>query len=366
MALPKVLRNRTTREVLAAFTVYPEKSEKEIASLLSIPRSTLTATKQRLLKAGLYQKRYLPIYPRLPLEHMAVVYSDFNPAVSAEERIENTKRSVEVFEEIVLSIGETHRGLSVSFSTDYTTLSEIYDIRMKVLAKLNLLEIEQPWQVVFPLRRSMIFRFFNFGPLLSREFPDIFSSDEMRRLDTLFRVDKGVAQTCEEELALNRREREILYGLVKYPNYTLSQLSDVLGYSRPTVAKVRGRLIEEGYVHPYIIPNAPGIGFNILTLYHIRINPKKPLDERWGVLEGALDEGTVFMAAKPFEAIVLGVYRNYSEFNRSKSRLNRYLKSEDLIVKVPDVRNHSLLETIWIKYFVFHEILPKALRISTN
>ncbi|MCD6110562.1 MAG: hypothetical protein J7K08_02665 [Thermoplasmata archaeon] len=350
------------RLVLTAFTLYPEKSEKEISELLSMPRSTLATVKKRLLVGGIYRRCYLPVYPMLNIEHMAVVYSDFNPAVSAKERINNTKKSVEIFDEIVLSLGETHRGLSISFSTDYTTLSEIYDRRLKVLARLNLLEIEQPWQIVFPLRRSKIYRFFNFGPLLAEGFHDIFPEKDARRLDKLFRGSERELEKKAPAEELSEREKMVMMALVRYPEHSLLQLSSLLGYSRPTVSRIRERLLESGYIHPYVIPNIPLLGYNILTLYHVYVNPKRPLDERWEILDGAMDGGTVFMAAKPFEIIILGVYRNYREFNRSKSSLNRYLKKKDLIVKVPDVRNHSLGETIWIKYFVFHEILPKALK----
>lgn len=362
MSLSEGKNRATEKMVLAAFTIYPDKSEKEIADLLSMPRSTLATIKKRLLEGGYYRRFYLPIYPLLNIEHMAVVYSDFNPAVTARERIDNTKKIVEVFDEIVLSLGETHRGLSISFSTDYTTLSEIYDRRLKVLARLNLLEIEQPWQIVFPLRRSRIYRFFNFGPLLTRGFPEMFPEKDVRRLDRLFRVEgeeRGRSLSAEN---LSDREKMVMMALVRYPEKTLTEISHLLGYSRPTVSRIREKLLEEGYLHPYVIPNIPRLGYNILSLYHVYVNPKKPLDERWEILEGAMDSGTVFMAAKPFEVIVLGVYSNYREFNLSKSNLNSYLKRRDLIVKVPDVRNHSLAETIWIKYFVFHEILPKALK----
>lgn len=364
MPIPDGKDRTVDRMVLTAFTVYPEKSEKDIAEYLSMSRSTLATVKKRLLRGGLYRRCYLPIYPKLNVEHMAVVYSDFNPAVSAKERIDNTKKSVEIFDEIVLSLGETHRGLSISFSTDYTTLSEIYDRRLKVLAKLNLLEIEQPWQIVFPLRRSRVYRFFNFGPLLADELRDLFSERDTKRLDRLFLMDAGEQNKKPSAEELSHREKMVMMALVRYPEHTLSQISELLGYSRPTVSSVREKLLEEGYLSPYVIPNISRLGYNILTLYHVYVNPKKPLDERWEVLEGAMDSKTVFMAAKPFEVIILGVYRDYREFNRSKSSLNEYLKRRDLIVKVPDVRNHSLAETIWIKYFVFHEILPKALKME--
>lgn len=361
--------------VFMGLVTYPDKKDTEIADILSLPNSTFASIKSRLLDEGYFSEVYVPVFPKLGFELLATVYSDFNPSVSVEERIHNTTKTVEIYPEMIMSMGESHRGFSLSVAENVTSIMRISDERMRILADLNLLEIELPREVVFPFEMSQVHRFFNLAPLLYaklskngndlvEEIPEI--EKDIYQKDRILQVAKNGYNKRPKDVPLNRKHLKIMYYLMKYPGFSASKLSSMIPFSRHTISRVKEMLIEEGYMSILRIPDLSKIGYSMLSLFHVSIDPKKPLVPDICESRELLQDDTIFFVSRPMEMIMLAVYEDYQHYNRGMSSFNQYLKGHDYMSKIPNIRNHSLSEAIWIKRFVHHPLVKQAFDLDVD
>ena len=169
------LLTKNEKKVLYGITRYPALNDSDLSAVMNVKLSTLTSIKRRLAHEGYFRSLMVPLVNRLDCELLAIIYMQFNPVIPLRERVETTKRTIEVFDEIFFSVGEEEKGFSMSLSQNYTNIGRINEIRTETFGKLGLLEKEYPHEVIFPFETSHIHRFFDF-PVLSH----LFSLEEIR------------------------------------------------------------------------------------------------------------------------------------------------------------------------------------------
>lgn len=365
----------TEKLVFMGLITYPDRKDTEIAEMLSLPNSTFASVKARIMEEGFLKETYIPVFPKLGFELLAAVYSDFNPSVSVEERINNTRKSVEVYPEMILSMGESHRGFSVSVAENITRIMMISNQRMKILADMNLLEIELPREVLFPFEMSTVHRFFNLAPLLHAKLVKDESypineidglSDDIYKKDPVLQVNGTDSKKRPVDIDLTKKQLEILYYIVKYPELSASKLATMVPHSRHTISRVKEMLMNEGYLACARIPDLSKLGYSMLSLYHVKMDPKRPIDPEVCRRKELLQDDTVFFVSRPTELMMLAVYENYPHYNRGMSMFNQFLKGEGYMSKIPTIRNHSLSEAIWIKRFVHHPLVKEAFHLDVE
>ena len=365
--------SRSENLVFLGLVTYPDKKDTEIASILSLPNSTFASVKSRLMSEGFFKETYIPIFQNLGFELIAAVYSDFNPSVSVAERIANTRKNVEIYSEMILSLGESHRGFSVSVAENVTNIMKISNERMRTLADLNLLEI--PQEVIFPFELSRVHRFFNLAPLIYRKLSADPSSpihdipgleEDIYAKDTILQTKVQSSIKRPSDIDLSRKHLEILYYLMKYPDISASKIATMVPHSRHTISRVKEMLIDEGYMACMRVPDMSKLDYSWLSLFHVKIDPKRPLDMDECSRKELLQDDTIFFVSRPTELIMVAVYENYPHYNKGMSTFNQFLKGHDHISKPLNVRNHSLSEAIWIKRFVHHPLIKKAFNIKVE
>lgn len=161
---------KNEKKVLYGITRYPTVTDSELADTIDVKLSTLTSIKRRLADHGYYRTLMIPLVNRLGCELLAIIYMQFNPVIPLQERVETTKKTIEVFDEIFFSVGEEEKGFSMSLSQNYTNIGRINEIRTETFGRLGLLEKEYPHEVIFPFETSHIHRFFDFAQILKQLF----------------------------------------------------------------------------------------------------------------------------------------------------------------------------------------------------
>ncbi|MGA1821222.1 MAG: hypothetical protein ACMUIG_01690 [Thermoplasmatota archaeon] len=368
--------SQTEKLVLLGLVTYPHLPDNEISAKLSLPNSTFASAKSRIQDMGYLEEIIIPIFPRLGLELLATVYSDFNPSVKVEDRVRFTSRAIEVYPELILSLGESHRGFSISIAPNITRIMTISNERNKLFAEKGLIETKLPWEVMFPFKLSRIHRFFNLAPLLLSKFTregvgldkvlrDVgFDRSEVYKNDLILQMDSLPSVFSTGSVDLTRTQQEVLYYVVRYPWMSSSKLASVAPFSRHTISRTKERLIEDGYISKLRIPDLSMLGYNILSLFHAQIDLKKPLPpESLGRVE-LLQDDTMFFVSRPREMLMLAAYEDYKHYNRGMSSFNHFLKSNDHLFNIPNVRNHSLSDTIWIKKFQFHPLINSIFNLN--
>lgn len=336
--------------VLYGITKYPSYSDKKLSETLNIKHSTVTSIRHRLKEREYYRNLIIPRLQNMGCQMLVVIYTSFNPLIPLHERVEITGKTIEVFEEIFLSVGEQDKGFSLSLSRDYTTIGRINDIRTQTFGSRGLLEKEYPNMVIFPFDISKVYRFFDFTPLLHNNF-NIPVEEEKRVVNVAFRHTRGVS--------LSDTEKNVFCMIVSYPDMSNRDIGREIGVSRHTVSRLRRRFEGNNLIRRVCIPNLRKLGFEILAFYHVRFDPRNPPSIENDESYVLMSDSTVFFATRQFEAVMLSVYSDYDDYKNDRTRIMHVLKGNRWVAEEPVIRTYGLNTLIFIKDFKFAPITHK-------
>ena len=342
----------TNKEKLTLYGLikYPLLTDKQLSEKLNLKHSTITAIRHRLRDNEYYRTLAIPRLQNMGCTMLVVTYLNFSPLVSLEERIKVTERSITVFDELFLSIGEQDKGFSLSLAKDYATIGKINDIRTQAFGGRGILEEEYPNMVVFPFEISRIYRFFDFAPLLGSSFGLDIETDKESR-------DYGVKS--KENVVFNETEKNVYYMLVKYPELSDNDVGRELGISRHTVSRLRRSYEQDNLVRRINLPYLKKLGFEILTFVHIPFDPRNPPDMERNEAISLMSDATVFMASRMFETVMLFVHSDYDAYKQERTRIMQVLKENRWVTKDPVIRTYGLNTLVFIKDFKFAPITRK-------
>jgi DNA-binding Lrp family transcriptional regulator len=292
----------------------------------------------------------VPLVNRLGCELLAVTYMQFNPVIPLKERLETTKRTIEVFDEIFFSVGEEEKGFSMSLSQNYTNIGRINEIRTETFGKLGLLEKEYPHEVIFPFETSHIHRFFDFSSVLHR----LFSLDDTDPLQNTVDLFRNIST-----VTLSEKEKKVYASLVEHPTATTQQIGDAVGLSRHTVARMKKQFLQDGLLRHLTLPNLQALGVQILGFSHISFNPEKAPST--AELTSLNSDYTVFFASRKFEAVFLSAYPTYHDYKQDEMAKIRYLKEHNLFSHPPFISAYMFDHMAFIKEFDFAPLVRKVL-----
>lgn len=345
---------KNEKKVLYGLVKYPRCNDSELSLKINVKLSTLTSIKRRLEKNGYFRVIAVPLLNRLNCELLAVIYTQFNPVIPLEDRVQTTKKTIEVFDEIFFSTGEQEKGFSISLSKNYTNIGRINEIRTETFGQMGLLEKEYPNEVIFPFETSQIFRFFDFRRILKNMFSLKDNSDD---IDTGIEWFRNISQ-----IDLSNKEKKVYLALIENPNLTTQKIGEKIGLSRHTIARMKKHFFNKGLLKQIILPNLNKLGFEILAFYHIKFNPHKP--PKMSDIEYLDSYSTIFLVHRKFETIIISAYSNFLECQEDKMNKIRFLKENDFVSSTPLVETYSFERMIVIKDFNFAPITRKILDIT--
>ena len=349
--MKKTILTKNEEKVLYGLIKYPGINDSELSQKIKVKLSTLTSIKRKLEKNGFFRILIVPLLNRLDCELLAVIYTQFNPVIPLEDRIQTTKRTIEVFDEIFFSTGEQEKGFSLSLSKNYTNIGRINEIRTETFGQLGLLEKEYPNEVIFPFETSKIFRFFDFERILKK----FFSIEDTKKEANIRWFEKT------DQINLSAKEKKVLIALIENPNLPTQKIGEKIKLSRHTIARMKKQFFEKGLIRQIVLPELNKLGFEILAFYHIKFNPYKPPKiEDINFLDSYY---SIFLAQRKFETVIISAYPNFQEFHEDKMNKIRFLKENDLVSFSPLIETYSFEKMIVIKDFDFVPITKKILNV---
>jgi DNA-binding MarR family transcriptional regulator len=341
---------KNEKKVLCGICARPQITDSELSSHLQVKLSTLTSIKRRLAAEGYYRPLIFPLPNRLGCELLAVIYMQFNPVIPLKQRLETTKRTIEVFDEIFFSVGEEEKGFSISLSQNYTNIGRINEIRTETFGKLGLLEKEYPHEVIFPFETSHIHRFFDFTAFLQH----LYNLQDDTKLPTTPELFRNI-----NTVTFSPKEKKVYSTLVEHPTATTQQIGDLVNLSRHTVARMKKKFFEDGLLQTLILPNLKKIGIEILTFTHIRFNLNKaPSTQELAILN---TPSTIFFASRKFEAVLLSAYQTFQDYKEDEMNKIRYLKENNLFSQPPFISTYMFDRMEVIKDFDFSPLVRKII-----
>lgn len=301
--------NLTDKEKLVFWGIarYPNDNDNQLSKRLRIKRSTITAIRNRLRKGEMYDVVNIPNFKALGAELITMSYGRFN--VPAEKR-------KELAEKEGFSVLES----SYSFQTDNEFVKGFISKNMVEfernmnfsMNKANKYSILKKYRIVhFLYELDKVYKFCSYSGLLKK----------------LFEV--GVKEKAEEEQEeeierkLNKNEKKVLLKLIEYPEISAYDLSFKVDLTRATCAKIKNRLIKDGFVKAAIIPDIAKLGVELMILNHIR-DTRISDDAIKYLLEK--NPYLVFLAAGNREVIGLSFFKDYNEYTEFMKKYNIYEK----------------------------------------
>ena len=338
------------RLMLYGMVKHPELTDKQLSGKLDLKHSTVTSIRHRLRENEYYRKLIIPRLQNMGCKMLVAIYTNFSPLIPLEERVAITGEAIEVFEEIFLSVGEQDKGFSLSLSKDYATIGRINDIRTQTFGGRGLLEEEYPNTVMFPFEISKIYRFFDFAPLMKSSFKlDLEGDEEVR--DVSFKE--------EDSIVLSDTEKNVYCMMVSYPEMSDSDIGREIGVSRHTVSRLKKKFKENNVFRKISLPNLQRLGFEILTFYHIKFDPRNSPNMENDDAAGLMSDSTILLASRMFESIMISVYSDYDDYKADRTRIMQFLKENKWIAEDPMIRSYGLNTMVFIKDFKFAPIAHK-------
>ena len=349
MIVKKTLLTKNEEKVLCGLMMHPEKNDSELSSELNVKLSTLTSIKKRLHDQEFFRKLNVPMLDRLGCELLAVTYAQFNPVIPLEERVQATKKTIEVFDELVFSVGEQEKGFSVNLSKNYTNIGRINEVRTETFGRLGLIEKEYPNEAIFPFETSQIIRFFDFYRVLNKFFS--LENPKISKTKNWFNNLKKTEFTD--------KEKKVYAAVIEHPEATTQEIGDLVGLSRHTVSRMKKQFFENDLIRETTIPNLKKLGFEILVFYHIKFNPNKAPNEK--DISYLDSPSTIFLACRKFETLIISAYPTYQEYKQDEMDKIRFLKENGLISHAPFIGTYAFEHMVVIKDFDFAPITKKIL-----
>ena len=336
--------------MLYGLSKYPDLTDKQLSEKIGLKHSTVTSIRHRLRKKEYFRRLIIPRLQNIGCQMLVVIYTSFNPLIPLEERVMVTGKTIEVFEEIFLSVGEQDKGFSLSLSKDYATIGRINDIRTQTFGGRGLLEEKYSNMVIFPFEISRVYRFFDFAPLIMSSY----------NLDLKEDIVMDLAFRHTMSFDFSDTEKNVYCMTVSYPEMSDSDIGRELGVSRHTVSRLRRKFEESNLIRMIRLPNLQKLGFEILTFHHIRFDPRNPPNMDTDEAVVLMSDSTVFFASRRFEAVMISVYRDYEDYKRDMTKAVQVLKENGWIAEDPVVRTYGLNSMVFIKDFKFAPIASKV------
>jgi DNA-binding MarR family transcriptional regulator len=117
---------------------------------------------------------------------------------------------------------------------------------------------------------------------------------------------------------LTLKEKQMLYGLVKYPQFTDKKISEKLNLKHSTVTSIRRRLKEKEYFRKLIIPKLQNMGCQMLVTIYTNFSPLIPLEERVEITGKTIEvfEEIFFSVGEQDKGFSLSLSKDYATIGR--------------------------------------------------
>ena len=134
-------------------------------------------------------------------------------------------------------------------------------------------------------------------------------------------------------MALTEREKLVLFGLIKWPNLSDTELTEKLDIKRPTITSIRNRLSKEGYFEYIVIPNLAKIGCELITVFHSVFNPLTDFSirKKYANLVREHFKDYFFVAGTDRERAMMAASRNFTELREQVDYTERVYWSQGFL-----------------------------------
>ncbi len=321
----------TEREKLVFYGMvrWPNLTDAQLAERLNVGRSTVTTIRNRLESNRLYTTINAPDFNRIGCEILTALYGEFSPSAMC-RRVSGD--IADEFDNIFFMVSMGMHKVSLGASATFTEIKKHIEDYHEGHHKIGLSSEKRHNYVLFPLKLSRIFRFFDYAPLLKDHF-------------NIEIEDGPVANESYRTVRLTHNEKLVFHSMIKHPELTDGKIASKVDMTRQTVSSIRKKIEENRLVRRIRIPDVGKLGFELLTFTHLHINPKTPITHRTKGIEMLLNSPPHIMKVSGnLESIILSVFKDYTDYLNTHSRVFDFYRENNFLLEDPIVKIFSTRE----------------------
>ena len=238
-------------------------SDEELAGKLDLKRSTLTAIKNRLKGKGWFSLEYVPNFAKLGCQFVGTFDGNAGKGKIRKLDLSFLKKTSEV----VLNNYQDEKFFGVFVSDKYVAFRKF----------LEALEDENKDVLRLGFNENSFF--FDLEDFELRDFSGIVNSlFGLRRKELAQVYDFSSAAPKGELFVLNVNERRVLHAMIKDPDMSSAEIARKVWISKPTVIKIRNKLLKEGFVYAMNVPNFRKLGLECFARLSYEFDSDLPAD----------------------------------------------------------------------------------------
>jgi len=327
--------------VLWGLAEYPDLKDNELSKKLGIKRRTFGAVKTKLKNNGLFSDLIVPDSSALGCEILTVVYGTLNPLIKFENRLDGAQMITKC-EEVVYANSTDREFFIIAISKNFTEFRKKADELLRFYAQNKFLD--DLTIVHFPFGITG-YRFFGFSRVINAVFGLKFECEK-----------KGLHEAFGM-VRLTKKEKKVLYALLKIPGAKISDISRITGITAHTVSGVKKKLLEKKIMETHKIPN-----FNILNCELFALTHVKHKHGRGGDYVSQPMEVLRFDSGA--DMVSVSLFKNYTAYKDYYDRKLEYLRDNDLIDGEPKVLLFPIQKLRYVKDFSFAPLMKKVLKVD--
>jgi hypothetical protein len=380
-----VKRNFTEKEKIVFYGIinYPGINDNALSNIIDINPSTIATIRNKLKKQDYFKVIRIPYLQNCGFELFTIsydrLYSPNLPEAPSSILGNIYKRISNYF--YLLSAPDSW--FSLGIFQNYLNLKKINEISRYNKFK-NGLQEDTEKQIIFPFGLTKIYNFFDFGQIIRNFFGlDVDLSnkttesteDIMKKISGQSILDKTTNDSqiippkrnmdithldstdfhdftfdIRTDLKLTKAEREVFLALIQYPDLSDFAINKIISISATSINNIRKKFESQSIIKQRIIPNLSLLGFELITLTHLKFKSYGNISSRIEVINRILTKKPSFLyISSNTDEIILAAYKNFSEYQHINEEMLRIYRDKDLLASEPRTLLFPLSESVIIK-----------------
>ncbi len=353
---------RSEKLVLYGLVTYPLLNDRELAEQLDMKMSTLTAIKNRLKENDMFYTVRVPDFAMLGNELMIISVNKVNPLVNPRQKEKVLRSFIISNPGVVFHIMGSEYDLSINIAKNYTAARVYFDELEMLMSKNDIIEPEGSYRVFFSLEMAYILNYFDFSNTLGI----LFGIDQTPAQVGGKRTGTKMAVT-RKSLEMDRmtaKERNVLYGLVKYPDLPDKAVAQRMDVTRQTVNRLKKEFEDIGLLRTMRIPNINRIGEEIIAFSVSRFNPQMTMDKRRKGISLVRTLPQMFQVSSNTEAVNIFLLPNFKTYQDLKDKVISFYKKHEYFSDEPRIILFSIDNMQLTKNHIYADLLAQSLNIA--
>jgi len=389
-----VKRSFTEKEKIVFYGIikYPGINDNALGKIIDINPSTIATIRNKLKKQNYFQIIRIPYLQYCGFELFSASYDRlYSPNLSESPSLilgNIYKRIPNIF--FLLSAPDSW--VSLGFYQNYFNLKRVNEITRFNKYQFDLQEDTEK-QIIFPFGLTKIFNFFDYSKIIQNYFeldikPTDFTQilpqrfvekipDSAAQISTLKEIDMFSDLTSmdleksysfvqsftgQNNIKLTKAEREVFVALIRYPELSDFAINKIISISATSINNIRKKFEAQSIIKQRIIPNLGLIGFELITLTHLKFRSKGNLQSRKELIQENLGKVPCLLyVSSNTDEVILAAYKNFSEYQHINDDIIRIYRDRDFLASEPRTLLFPLSESIVIKEHTYLPIVNQYL-----